>query len=64
MAKIRTALMGVLILSAAVWMVVYSFKIKTFKQIKVKYWLIYAITITSSLVIAWIYEIILKMRVK
>ena len=64
MAKIRTVLMGVLTLSAAVWMVVYSFKIKTFKQIKVKYWLIYAITIISSLAIAWIYEVILKMRVK
>jgi hypothetical protein len=54
-ARVRKIIMVVLILSAAVWMVVYSFKIKTFRRVKLKYLLIYAITLLLSLALAWIY---------
>jgi hypothetical protein len=54
-ARVRKIIMVVLILSAAVWLVVYSFKIKAFRRVKLKYLLIYAITLLLSLALAWIY---------
>jgi hypothetical protein len=63
-ARIRKILLFMLILSAALWLVVYSFKIKSFKKIKVKYMLLYGVTIVTALTLSWIYEMILNVRVK
>lgn len=62
--RARKILLLLLILSAAIWIVVYSLKIKTFRKTKLKYMVIYMLTLITSLVVVWTYEVILNMRVK
>lgn len=62
-AKIRKFILFVIIVSAAFWMIVYSFKIKSFRKVKLKYIIISAITMIIALTIFWIYEIMLNLKV-
>jgi hypothetical protein len=62
--RARKIILFFLILSAAIWITAYSLKIKTFRKTKLKYVVIYMLTLTTSLAVIWAYEVILNMRVK
>jgi hypothetical protein len=62
--RVRKIVLCLVIVSAALWLLVYSLKIKIIRKAKVKYMVIYMVTVIASLIIVWAYEVILKMQVK
>lgn len=62
--RTRKIILFLLVLSAAIWILLYFLKIKTLRKTKLKYMVIYMLTLITSLVVIWVYEVILNMRVK
>jgi glucan phosphoethanolaminetransferase (alkaline phosphatase superfamily) len=62
--RLRKIVLWIIIVSAVIWIIVYSLKIRTFRRVKLKHILVYAALLVIAFVSTLLYELYLNFILK